>query len=131
MGRPIGIDFGTTFARVACVEEGGRARVLPGEDGTLHLPSVVFFGDDDEVVVGVSKAHEPFVEVVPLVGGHDRDRGRDGAALEAAELVVGEGAADGVADGLGAAREPPLLHEPCQAVEERRGEGDADDRHVS
>ncbi|MBE9181530.1 Hsp70 family protein [Oculatella sp. LEGE 06141] len=51
MGRTVGIDLGTTNSEVAIVEN-GQARVLPGDDGDLMLPSCVGFSDTGKLVVG-------------------------------------------------------------------------------
>jgi molecular chaperone DnaK len=51
MGRTVGIDLGTTNSEVAIVED-GQARVLPGEDGDLILPSCVGFSDTGKLLVG-------------------------------------------------------------------------------
>ncbi len=51
MAKAIGIDLGTTNSEVAIVEN-GQARVLPGEDGDLMLPSCVGFSDTGKVIVG-------------------------------------------------------------------------------
>ncbi|MBD2459920.1 Hsp70 family protein [Oscillatoria sp. FACHB-1407] len=51
MGRTVGIDLGTTNSEVAIVEN-GQARVLPGEDGDLILPSCVGFSDTGKLLVG-------------------------------------------------------------------------------
>jgi molecular chaperone DnaK len=51
MGRTVGIDLGTTNSEVAIVEN-GQARVLPGEDGDLLLPSCVGFSDTGKLLVG-------------------------------------------------------------------------------
>jgi molecular chaperone DnaK len=50
-GKIIGIDLGTTNSVVA-VMEGGKATVLPNEEGGRTTPSVVAFTDDDERPVG-------------------------------------------------------------------------------
>ena len=47
----IGIDLGTTNSLVAYVVDGNTV-VIPGEDGTTLLPSVVHYADDGGVVVG-------------------------------------------------------------------------------
>jgi len=47
----VGIDLGTTNSEVAIVEN-GKARVLPGEDGDLILPSCVGFNDQNKLLVG-------------------------------------------------------------------------------
>lgn len=51
MGRAVGIDLGTTNSEVAIVEN-GQARVLPGEDGDLILPSCVGFSETGKLLVG-------------------------------------------------------------------------------
>ncbi|HEY9641973.1 MAG TPA: Hsp70 family protein [Coleofasciculaceae cyanobacterium] len=51
MSRTVGIDLGTTNSEVAIVEN-GQARVLPGEDGDLILPSCVGFSDVGKLLVG-------------------------------------------------------------------------------
>jgi len=51
MGKAVGIDLGTTNSEVAIVEN-GQARVLPGDDGDLMLPSCVGFNDTGKLLVG-------------------------------------------------------------------------------
>jgi len=51
MARTVGIDLGTTNSEVAIVEN-GQARVLPGADGDLILPSCVGFSDTGKLLVG-------------------------------------------------------------------------------
>lgn len=51
MARTVGIDLGTTNSEVAIVEN-GQARVLPGEDGDLMLPSCVGFSDTGKLLIG-------------------------------------------------------------------------------
>jgi len=50
MGKIIGIDLGTTFSAVA-VMEGGKAKIIPNEEGNNTTPSVVSF-KNNEVLVG-------------------------------------------------------------------------------
>ncbi len=49
--RIFGIDLGTTYSSVACVDEFGKAIVVPNAENQRVTPSVVFF-DGDNVVVG-------------------------------------------------------------------------------
>jgi Fe-S protein assembly chaperone HscA len=49
--RVVGIDLGTTNSLVAYME-GDTPVVIPGEDGSKLLPSVVALGPNDEVIVG-------------------------------------------------------------------------------
>jgi molecular chaperone DnaK len=51
MSKTVGIDLGTTNSEVAIVEN-GQARVLPGDDGDLMLPSCVGFSDTGKLLVG-------------------------------------------------------------------------------
>lgn len=51
MGRPIGIDLGTTNTVLAAIVA-GRAVVIPNREGGLLTPSLVAVGEDGEPVVG-------------------------------------------------------------------------------
>lgn len=51
MARAVGIDLGTTNSEVAIVEN-GQARVLPGEEGDLILPSCVGLSETGKLLVG-------------------------------------------------------------------------------
>ena len=47
-----GIDLGTTYSCIAYVNEVGKTEVVPNSDGDLTTPSVVYFEDAENVVVG-------------------------------------------------------------------------------
>ena len=47
-----GIDLGTTYSCIAYVNDAGKTEVIPNADGDLTTPSVVYFEDDKNVVVG-------------------------------------------------------------------------------
>jgi len=51
MPKIVGIDLGTTNSLVAIVEN-GTPRVLPGPDGNKLVPSVIYFDEAGEVLVG-------------------------------------------------------------------------------
>jgi Fe-S protein assembly chaperone HscA len=51
MPRIVGIDLGTTNSLVAVVEN-GTPRIIPGPDGSNLVPSVIYFGEGGEVLVG-------------------------------------------------------------------------------
>src|SRR5690349_5797968 len=51
MPKIVGIDLGTTNSLVAIVEN-GTPRVLAGPDGSNLVPSVIYFNESGEVLVG-------------------------------------------------------------------------------
>ena len=51
MPKIVGIDLGTTNSLVAIVEN-GVPRVLPGSDGSNLVPSVIYFDESGQVLVG-------------------------------------------------------------------------------
>lgn len=50
--RIFGIDLGSTYSCIAYVNDAGKAEVVPNSDGDLTTPSVVYFEDPQNVVVG-------------------------------------------------------------------------------
>jgi molecular chaperone DnaK len=74
MGRVIGIDLGTTYSCVACLE-GGRPVVIPNLEGLPTTPSVVSFTRSGELLVGtlamrqaVTNPDKTFFAVKRLIG---------------------------------------------------------------
>ena len=53
-----GIDLGTTYSCIACVKGGGEATVLSNSESEQTTPSVVFFENADNVVVGNAAKEE-------------------------------------------------------------------------
>jgi len=60
MPKIVGIDLGTTNSLVAIVED-GIPRVIPGPDGSRLIPSVIYFDETGQVLVG-NGAKEKMVE---------------------------------------------------------------------
>jgi Fe-S protein assembly chaperone HscA len=60
MAKIVGIDLGTTNSLVAIVEN-GVPRVIPGADGGMLVPSVIYFDEKGAVLVG-NGAKEKMVE---------------------------------------------------------------------
>src|SRR5207237_8111455 len=60
MPKIVGIDLGTTNSLVAIVEN-GVPRVIPGTDGNMLVPSVIYFDEKGTVLVG-NGAKEKLVE---------------------------------------------------------------------
>lgn len=50
--KVFGIDLGTTYSAVAHINEYGQPEVIPNLDGQQTTPSVVYFEDSDNFVVG-------------------------------------------------------------------------------
>ncbi|MDR0869924.1 MAG: Hsp70 family protein [Planctomycetaceae bacterium] len=47
-----GIDLGTTYSAVAYMDENGNAQIIPNSENDRITPSVVYFDEDDNVIVG-------------------------------------------------------------------------------
>ena len=60
MPKIVGIDLGTTNSLVAIVEN-GLPRVIPGPDGSMLVPSVIYFDEAGQVAVG-NRAKQMMVE---------------------------------------------------------------------
>src|SRR2546426_8473210 len=60
MPKIVGIDLGTTNSLVA-IAEGGVPRVMPGPDGSMLVPSVIYFDEGGTTLVG-NRAKDKMVE---------------------------------------------------------------------
>src|SRR6266481_5810927 len=60
MPKIVGIDLGTTNSLVA-IAENGVPRVMPGPDGSMLVPSVIYFDEAGTTIVG-NRAKEKMVE---------------------------------------------------------------------
>lgn len=54
MSRCIGIDFGTSNSMIAVCKEGGVIDIISSESGKRYLPSVIYFKNENEAVIGDS-----------------------------------------------------------------------------
>ncbi len=75
MSKTIGIDLGTTNSCVS-VFEGGEAKVIANPEGNRTTPSVVAFGKDGEIIVGL-KAKNQMITNPNVVYSIKRDMGTD------------------------------------------------------
>lgn len=75
MSKTIGIDLGTTNSCV-CVYEGGEAKVIANPEGNRTTPSVVAFGKDGEIIVGL-KAKNQMITNPNVIYSIKRDMGTD------------------------------------------------------
>jgi molecular chaperone HscA len=74
-GGAVGIDLGTTNSVVA-VSEGGAASVLRDDHGSGLIPSVVYYADDGQVVVGETARRELLDHPEAVVSSIKRLMGR-------------------------------------------------------
>ncbi|HXA59408.1 MAG TPA: Hsp70 family protein [Streptosporangiaceae bacterium] len=72
-----GIDLGTTYSCIACIDEVGRPTVLRNLEGTDTTPSVVYFESGDNVIVGQTAKDNAVLEPDNVVSLVKRDMGRD------------------------------------------------------
>lgn len=54
-GHTVGIDLGTTFSAIAMLDDEGKPRVIPNEDGDIETASVILLADSGHVIVGPNR----------------------------------------------------------------------------
>jgi len=72
--RAVGIDLGTTYSVIACLDPQGRPTSIPNADGDLLTPSVVLF-DDGGTVVGKQAVLAAAIEPEKVADCVKRDMG--------------------------------------------------------
>ena len=75
MSTVIGIDLGTTFSAVSCINRHGIPEIVPNELGKNITPSVLFF-QNDQIIVGEEAKHGAIAypeQVVQFVKRHIGD----------------------------------------------------------
>ena len=88
MGRPIGIDLGTTYSAVSMLGEDGTPTILPNREGGRITPSVVYFQDDGSVLVGEMAKRSAAVNPLDTVEWVKRHMGNPDWRFEAPNGVV-------------------------------------------
>ena len=76
MPRAAGIDLGTTYSAIACLDEDGRSQLLRNAEGQLLTPSIVFF-DKTEIIVGKAAKQAAGVQSDRIAQWVKRDMGSD------------------------------------------------------
>ena len=71
----VGIDLGTTYSCLAYLNEHGEPVTLANQEGELATPSVVFFADDHQVVVGTEALRNAIVRPDRVVQNSKRHIG--------------------------------------------------------
>ena len=74
-GVSVGIDLGTTYSAIACVDSSGHVEVVPNSSGYLLTPSVVFF-DGNTIIVGHEAARAALLDPEKAAECFKRDMGR-------------------------------------------------------
>jgi len=76
-GRVFGIDLGTTYSVVAYVDETGRPTVCRNSVGAETTPSVVFFENPTNIIVGETAKRSAMVQADRVVDLIKRQMGRE------------------------------------------------------
>jgi molecular chaperone DnaK len=71
---PVGIDLGTTYSALACLDPTGRPVTIPNGSGDLLTPSAVFI-DGDEIVVGKEAVKSAALSPAEYIECFKRDMG--------------------------------------------------------
>ncbi len=74
---PIGIDLGTTRSKVAYIDETGRPQLLPSRRGDAYTPSVIFFEDGNNPIVGMEALAEGLIQPEHVLTCFKRGLGSD------------------------------------------------------
>lgn len=73
--KVLGIDLGTTYSCVCCLNDYGKAEILRNSDDELTTPSVVWFSDAMTVVVGQQAKNMSIVDPDKVVSVVKRNMG--------------------------------------------------------
>jgi len=79
MNKVLGIDLGTTYSCVACIDQNGKPVVQKNSEGELITPSVVFFESASNVVVGTAAKESSKLYPDEVVSFVKRSIGQPGA----------------------------------------------------
>lgn len=58
----VGIDLGTTFSAIAFVNDHGRPEIIPNREGERTTPSVIFFEEGGNPIVGTEARNQAITE---------------------------------------------------------------------
>jgi molecular chaperone DnaK len=73
----IGIDLGTTNSLVACINREGKPEIIINERGSRLTPSVVYFKNDQEVLVGELARSQLILQSDRTISAIKRHMGED------------------------------------------------------
>ena len=72
--QPIGVDLGTTYSAVACLDQAGHTKMVTNIAGEILTPSVVLF-EDDQTIVGKAARKAGVLQADRLAECVKRDMG--------------------------------------------------------
>ncbi len=84
----VGIDLGTTYSAISVMGEGGVPTILPNREGGRITPSVVYFQDDESVLVGETAKRSAALNPLDTVEWVKRHMGNPDWRFEAPNGVV-------------------------------------------
>lgn len=82
MGVCVGIDFGTTYTKIAYVDALGTPICINNMEGTNMTPSVVFFESLEEVIVGEGAKELSYLEPEKVISGVKQLLGKSNFAIK-------------------------------------------------
>ncbi|MBF0584034.1 MAG: Fe-S protein assembly chaperone HscA [Magnetococcales bacterium] len=128
--RVVGIDLGTTYSLVAAIDLAGNPVCILDEDGGAALPSIVHYGEDGTLLVGVEAEAQALLHPQRTVSSAKRLMGRGLAELSAEagsghsplQLQDGEGGMVRIAIGTRTVSPVEVSAEILKALKERAEE---------
>lgn len=81
--RAIGIDLGTTFCAVACLDQYGHPQIIPNSEGERITPSVILF-DGRNAIVGAAATQMALAEPEKVVDFIKREMGKSASQFHRA-----------------------------------------------
>ena len=78
MEKVFGIDLGTTYSCIAYVDEYGKPVVVQNSENERTTPSVVFFDENNEIIVGKEAKNRLNSDPEKVVSFIKRDMGNSG-----------------------------------------------------
>jgi molecular chaperone DnaK len=77
MKRCVGIDFGTSNSMIAVCRDGGIIDIISSESGKRYLPSVIYFKNENEAVIGDNAKSMQLLESEHTIANIKRYMGTD------------------------------------------------------
>ena len=71
----VGIDLGTTFSAIAYINQHGKPEIIPNREGDRTTPSVIYFEEDGDPIVGREAHNQAIIEPCRTVRFIKREMG--------------------------------------------------------